>query len=68
MIGKIVKFDDFYKLIEIFYWRNLGDLRINVKYFNYFILDVYIYIFVFDIDFISMIVWYIIKSYEKDYK
>lgn len=43
MIGKIVKFDDFYKLIEIFYWRNLGDLRINVKYFNYFILDVYIY-------------------------
>lgn len=56
MIGKIVKFDDFYKLIEIFYWRNLGDLRINVKYFNYFILDVYIYIFVFDIDFISMIV------------
>lgn len=68
MIGKIVKFDDFYKLIEIFYWRNLGDLRINVKYFNYFILDVYIYIFVFDIDFISMIVWYIIKSYEKDFK
>lgn len=43
MIGKIVKFDDFYKLIEIFYWRNLGDLRINVKYFYYFILDVYIY-------------------------
>lgn len=53
MIGKIEKYDDFYKLIEIFYWRDLGDLKINVKYFYYFILD--IKIFVFDVDFISMI-------------